>query len=827
MELDMKKRQHVLSNQGEYWPLLNQKGLKGYLTPFFAGHLAIDHDHYILEPTSEQSMYAQTTSRNVHVFVDGMRFDLNGLLPHQLEQSFTYETDHAYQIVTRDFSGVELKTTSFVALHEDVEIHLLTLSNTTHTNKEVRLMSAVNIYGRSAENQRDHRHVTSLLNEIDLYQDHIIVTPRLHFDETGHHLNTRNYFVSFSSEDVKIKGIVPTLDAYINGGSYQYPRGLDHIETSSKVSGYEAFGGISTETLTLKPKQSMTCVLLIGSALSDKEAKDVIKTYKDVKKIDLALKETIAYFKYFNDHLAFHMQNEAVNARLKDVVLQPVYRRYMGNSYLVHHDYGKGGRGWRDLWQDMIALNMYGDPSVVSNMYQYFKGVRLDGTNATIIGEKPGEFKADRNKISRVWSDHGAWPLITLKMYMDETGDLSILLKKQPYFNDHLTHYGQKIRDSKGFNTFTTYEGTILEHILVQHITAVNHLGAHGFIKLLDADWNDGLDMGKENAETIAFTMMYVNHLSVLVKIIKALNQKTYTLLKPLVDLILEQISLSTYFDEVNKNVVSVEIDSETLTEHLLKKHHEMIQTLRNHAFKDHVFKSYFGFDGLDLDTKDSVMLTGQAMALLNEIATKEQAESLSKKTRDVLYKKELGGYQLNSLYPKEKHPLGRAFYFAYGHKENGAVFSHMAMMYVFGLYNYKLKTLAHEGLMTILNQSLNPSNQVYRGIPEYFNDKGQGKYLYLTGSASWLLYILRRHVFGLRFEFGKLYLEPQLDLSDFINNQASIQTMIFNHKTTITYVLKQDIASNHYNILTIEADGKNITLPITTHYSHIKITLG
>jgi cellobiose phosphorylase len=823
----MKKRHHVSSNQGVYWPLLNQKGLKGYLTPFFAGHLAIDHDHYILEPTSEQSMYAQTTSRNVHVFVDGMRFDLNGLLPHQLDQSFEYETDHAYQIVSRDCLGVELKTTSFVALHEDVEIHLITLTNKTHLDKEVQLMSAVSIYGRSAENQRDHRHVTSLLNEIDLYQDHIIVTPRLHFDETGHHLNTRNYYVSFSSEDVKIKGIVPTLDAYINGGSYQYPRGLDNIKTSSKVSGYEAFGGIATETLTLKPNQIMTCVLLIGSAVSDKEAKDVIKTYKDVNKIHQAREETSAYFKYFNDHLAFYMQNEAVNARLNDVVLQPVYRRYMGNSYLVHHDYGKGGRGWRDLWQDMIALNMYGDPSVVSNMYQYFKGVRLDGTNATIIGEKPGEFKADRNKISRVWSDHGAWPLITLKMYMDETGDLSILLKKQPYFNDHLTHYGQKTRNSKGFNTFTTYEGTILEHILVQHITAIHHLGSHGFIKLLDADWNDGLDMGKDKGETIAFTMMYVHHLKVLVGIIEALNQKTHTLLKPLVDLILGTISLDTYFDQVNQEVVSVEINRDILNQHLMKTYDDSIQALRSKAFKNDVFRSYIGYDGLDLDNDDSVMLTGQAMALLNEIATKEQAEALSKKTKDVLYKKDLGGYQLNSLYPMEKHPLGRAFYFAYGHKENGAVFSHMVMMYVFGLYNYQLKTHAHEGLMTILNQSMNPLNQVYRGIPEYFNDQGQGKYLYLTGSASWLLYILRRHVFGLRFDFGKLYLEPQLDQSDFINDIASIETMMFNKKTTITYHLKQDIKSNRYNVLSIEADGVNISLPITTHYKNIKITLG
>jgi cellobiose phosphorylase len=410
---------------------------------------------------------------------------------------------------------------------------------------------------------------------------------------------------------------------------------------------------------------------------------------------------------------------------------------------------------------------------------------------------------------------------------MDETGDLSLLLKKQPYFNDHMSHYGQKTKEVKSLDTFTTYEGTILEHILVQHMTAIHHMGAHGFIKLLDADWNDGLDMGKDKAETIAFTMMYAKHLKVLAQIVKALNQDTFTLLKPLISLILGDITLDTYFNQVTKDVESTEIKSDLLMHTLLIKHEAMVLKLRNDAFKNDVFKSYIGFDGLDLDDKDTVMLTGQTMALLNEVATQEQAELLSKKTKDVLYKKDLGGYQLNSLYPKDKHPLGRAFYFAYGHKENGAVFSHMAMMYVYGLYNYKLKTLAHEGLMTLLNQSMKESNQVYRGIPEYFNDKGHGKYLYLTGSASWLLYILRRHVFGLRFDFGALYLEPQLDTSDFIEGMASIETVIFNKKTTITYLLTQSKNSESYKILDIEADEKKITLPITTHYKNITITLG
>ena len=63
-------------------------------------------------------------------------------------------------------------------------------------------------------------------------------------------------------------------------------------------------------------------------------------------------------------------------------------------------------------------------------------GVRMDGTNATIIGKNPGEFVADRNNITRTWMDHGAWPFLTILLYIDQTGDFDLLLQKQTYFKD-------------------------------------------------------------------------------------------------------------------------------------------------------------------------------------------------------------------------------------------------------------------------------------------------------------------------------------------------------------------------------------------------------
>ena len=66
----------------------------------------------------------------------------------------------------------------------------------------------------------------------------------------------------------------------------------------------------------------------------------------------------------------------------------------------------------------------------------------IDGTNATIIGNEPGEFIADRNNITRVWMDHAFWPFVTTKLYIDQTGDTDVLFERTTYFKDYQSMRG-------------------------------------------------------------------------------------------------------------------------------------------------------------------------------------------------------------------------------------------------------------------------------------------------------------------------------------------------------------------------------------------------
>ena len=70
---------------------------------------------------------------------------------------------------------------------------------------------------------------------------------------------------------------------------------------------------------------------------------------------------------------------------------------------------------------------------------------------------------------------------------------------------------------------------------------------------------------------------------------------------------------------------------------------------------------------------------------------------------------------------------LGRMFGFAYGHKENGAVFCHMAVMYAYALYSRGFVNEGYRVLDTLKKSSMDfERSGIYPSIPEYFTPNGR-----------------------------------------------------------------------------------------------------
>nr|WP_320665379.1 hypothetical protein [Paracholeplasma sp.] len=811
---------NLKNDTGFYIPMYNKLGFKSYVTPRLLGDIKLDYHTYLLEPTTEIDLTSSFFSRHVSFYVDGKPHFLNGNSESQQTDKIDVELGLLYQKVTRHNKKFQLDVTTFVPLDALMESNVITYQNTTSKTQRLKVIVATPLYGRSADNLRDHRHVTSLLNRVEVLENCVVLNPTLSFDERGHKKNELNYGVFASSPQLSVEGYYPSLEDYVKNGSLQFPKGLDClVQTGDYVEGKEALGGISFKTIEVKSQEVITLYFNLGINHSKEQLISTFNKYSQSKTIAIAFEEVKTYFTKEVSKLQFHMKNLEYSEKLNYIPIQPILRRFQGNSYLPHHDYGKGGRGWRDLWQDLISMIMYNDSECRSLLLNNFAGVRIDGSNATIIGDKAGEFLADRNNIVRVWSDHAAWPLLTTKMYIDEIGDLSFLLETQTYFDDQFTHYTKKTKTKQSTNhqlkiQNDTIYGTVLEHLILQNVVAINNVGSNGFVRLEDADWNDGLDMASKKGETIAFTHFYINNLLVLAELIQKLETPKIELFESLTKLILNKnYSLDMFFDDVHDFTDNkVSIDKEILASELTKKATLVLKQINKYAFMpEGGLQSYIDNDGNFLDSSSTLSLTGQTMALLNQTLSKTQAKKVSNVTKKHLFDRMIGGYRLNSNYQDVKMNMGRAYGFAYGTKENGAVFSHMSLMYAYGLYQYNFIKQGREAYQTLVNQAFKDKSVVCLGIPEYFNNEGIGKYLYLTGSATWLLKLLRTEVFGIELSFGTLRLNPKLSKDDFIDSIAVIKTYVHNKPLQVTYHNPKKLEYGDYRIASIQMNGKEV----------------
>lgn len=202
-------------------------------------------------------------------------------------------------------------------------------------------------------------------------------------------------------------------------------------------------------------------------------------------------------------------------------------------------------------------------------------------------------------------------------------------------------------------------------------------------------------------------------------------------------------------------------------------------------------------------DDNVRMMLTGQVFIVMSGIATKEQVKEITVAVDKYLYDAAVGGYKLNTDFHEVKTDLGRMFGFAYGHKENGAVFSHMAIMYANALYQRGFIKEGYKVIETLYKHCTNfNASRIYPGVPEYINTRGRGMYHYLTGAASWLMYTVVTEMFGVKGELGDLVLQPKLLLEQFDqDNKVSIAFTYDGRQFEVTYINNGNKPSNECEI--------------------------
>ncbi len=802
-----------------YFPLASEAGLKSSVTPNLGGDAKTDQETFLLEPVSSENLHNNSSTRNFFfVTYDSDVYSATGVSARQENDRFSPSQDeselsagfmwHTVKRVSKSSPLLETSVTTFVPKDDNVEIMYVTVRNLSYEELSLTPYAAIPIYGRSADNIRDHRNVTSMLHRIKTTEYGVLVRPTMSFDEKGHRINHKTYYVcGFTAKGQGPEGFFPTVEEYIGeGGTFTHPRAVCEkrpgIPASSTSGGREAMGAFCFPNLTLLPGDKAAYIILFGVENEESRIEEICQKYNTEKKVADALAQTKAHWQ---DKVSVGLKtgDKDFDRFMKWVCFQPFLRRLFGCSFLPHHDYGRGGRGWRDLWQDCLSLLL----------------MEPQDTNATIIGDGSGNFIADRNGIARVWMDHALWPLMTTKLYIDQTGDLDILFKEVPYFKDAQSMRGTGMDTlwsaDSGNRQLTDkneiYTGSILEHLLIEQLAAFYEVGDHNIYRLRGADWNDALDMAAEKGESVAFTCAYAGNLRDLASLLLLLDSATGNHQAAL----LEEISIlltddPAVYDDIDKKHQILEDYStrcrhtvtgvrrtfylSALAENLTKKADWLTSHIRSQEWiegtgEEGWFNSYYDNHGRAVEgffgDQVRMMLTGQVFAMMGGVAKDDQIPRMVKAADHYLYKKEIGGYRLNTNFKELKFDMGRMFGFAYGEKENGAVFSHMTVMYANALYRRGFVKEGWKALKTLADNALNfDTSRIYPGIPEYFRADGRGMYHYLTGAASWFMMTMITEVFGVHGDNGALLITPKLLAGQFDGQGKVSITVPFAGKT-------------------------------------------
>ena len=853
-----------------YFPLMNSAEMKSWVTPELKGDICSSFSHYLTPPTITEEIQKTNSSRNCWVSIDGKKpWSATGMSSWQKAERWVDSNDNTIVegdtgLFTLKRENTDLKIASEIKVfvpetNDHVELMIIEIENKDNITVSLDVTYSIPLFGRHADNFRDHRQVTTMFQRNFIEDYGVRIKPNIVHDEHGHAPNNKNYIVAGTDE----KGNRPEqiwvsmADFIGEGGNLENPESVfKHLNapkySNGEADGREAIGAFRFSKVKIKPNEKFSYIIIQGISDNETEMSNWKEKYGDLKKAKKVLDKTLKYWHNYTGTIKYSTPDTDFVKWSRWVIYQVKARQVYGNSFLPDFGYGRGGRGWRDLWQDLLSIFLVDPESARTEILNNFKGVRIDGSNATIIGSKSGEFIADRNNVARSWCDHGAWPAFVLNFYIQQTGDYDILFEQLPYWKDQFTSRTKVLLD-KNWNNQTSkwqldnkqeiYKGSVFEHILIQQLSAFYNVGEHNILLLEGADWNDTYDMAREKGESIGFYGFYSKNLKDLVGSLKELLKngvKHIDLLDELIVLLdrlpsqqdidyssaeAKQNLLNVYFDIVRFNVkgertsVNIEnliLDLDAKSNHiseLISDQEWIVIDSERGYFNGHYDNLGEAVDG-QKETGIQMDLTTQVMSIMHGIASEEQILKILNAAGDFLQDDKSKGYRLCKPFKNLDLNLGRLTGFVYGYKEHGSKWMQQNIMLAYGLFTQNFSSPALDVIQDVYQLSTNSGvSKIFPGVPSYFEPGDRGAYAYLSGSSAWLILTLTTQLFGVRGENGNLCLDPKLNFTHFdFENKTSIQLTFRNKVIQVNYMITDD--TSNFVINELDIDGHRFIFP-------------
>ena len=324
-------------------------------------------------------------------------------------------------------------------------------------------------------------------------------------------------------------------------------------------------------------------------------------------------------------------------------------------------------------------------------------------------------------------SDHPAWLVITLKAYLDETGDSAILDEPVTWCDS-----GEA--------------APLFEHVSRAVAYLFGQVDARGLPFIEQGDWNDPMNMvgykGKGVSGWLAEAMSYA----------------------------------MTLWAEICDSAGKADAAAE------MRQKAEALNTIIN----DHLWDgAWYGrgitddgvIFGVSADKEGRIFLNAQSWALLSGAADTQKRASLLdeiEKQLDTPY----GTAMLAPAYTGMREDVGRVTQKWPGSAENGSVYNHAAVFYAAALYHCREADRAYSVLERMLTKpdddDMRTRGQIPVYIPNYYRGAwyqfprtaGRSSNLFNTGTVAWYYRLVIEQMCGIRGDGSGAVIDPQFPSS-------------------------------------------------------------
>ena len=353
---------------------------------------------------------------------------------------------------------------------------------------------------------------------------------------------------------------------------------------------------------------------------------------------------------------------------------------------------------------------------------------------------------AKLNYINQVpHTDHNVWLPVCLETYLDETNDYELLKKNIS---------GGKHKASE----------SIFERATRAMDWLISNQDARGLSLISQGDWCDPMNMVGPKGKGVSgwLTMATAHALNVWAKICTTANEP------------------------------------ETASK-MRRASAEFTEAAQNHVWDGAWFIRGISDDGISFgkstDEEGSIFLNPQSWAIMSKVATDDQVSSLVGATQTHLVTP-YGAQLLAPPFTRMHEHIGRVTQKHPGSAENGSVYNHASIFYIYSLYQIGETDKAYNLLKAMLPnmdlEDVKKRGQLPIFIPNYYrgafkeipDTAGRSSHLFNTGTISWYYRCVVEELIGFKGISEGVVINPKIPTHwDFLNAKRSFRGAMFDIK--------------------------------------------